>query len=596
MSNDNNSVRFAALFRGYTKRYGDFKITGENARGKKTGIVSTVDKAITQEHYARHIKGERGIGVIPLREDDTVNFAAIDLDEYPGSEKFKVHRKDGETNDEYNVRVAKEHRDWADDICIATRDVPVFPTWSKSGGLHLWLFSKTGVTARTAIDFLKNIAHHLGHADCEIFPKQTTRHSEQDTGNWINLPFFGETRNARLIERTDTGFDVLECDLDEFLDIAEQLAENVTQSWLNEENEIAAKEIGTPTEMWYDGPPCLQRLIIGDPRRIEQLQKDHDRKVRDGAFDNETAEKKSARFVEEQRKKLQPELVEGGRDKTFFNVALYLARQELQVFSGSPNETKLRSLEDAFMKVHDEWKERTGQDGLTSAELKRLAKQGNKDRWNYTCKDTPLCNFCSKAKCKKRDFGIGSRKDDFSTPIESFTIVESKPPLFFFEFEGHRVSMEGDELVNQHKFSLALVNQCHRTFPRVQQAVFDDMINDLLKAATKVAPQTGGDIRHDVGEFLLHYLERAGFDKGTGHDMKFRKSSRQMRDGEWVLFKLDNLSEYLRAKGIVLKRHELLEMIARDFGALEFNTTDEDRKSIKGWKAKPEHVSNVVNR
>lgn len=305
-----NEERFAALFRGYTRRYGDFEITGANAKGKKTGKVSTVDAQITPDHYARHVTGDRGIGVIPLCDDDaSVHFAAIDLDEYPGSEKFKVHRNDGEMDDAYKERVAKEHRDWADDICIQVRNEPILPTWSKSGGLHLWLFSKEGVPARVTIDYLKNIAHQIGFADSEIFPKQSMRYSKEDTGNWINMPFFGETRTGRMVRQTDTGFDVDEIELDRFLDVAEQYAGETTTAFLEEYNEKAVSDTGAPTEMWYDGPPCLQRLIIGNPRRIEQLEKEHERKVRDGEFDREADEKKSARYVEEQRKKLQPELV-----------------------------------------------------------------------------------------------------------------------------------------------------------------------------------------------------------------------------------------------------------------------------------------------
>ncbi|MEM9897754.1 MAG: hypothetical protein AAF742_00065 [Pseudomonadota bacterium] len=255
----------------------------------------------------------------------------------------------------------------------------------------------------------------------------------------------------------------------------------------------------------------------------------------------------------------------------------------------------MRALEDALMKVHDEWKERTGQEGLSSAELKRLAKQGNKDKWNYTCKEQPLRGFCNAKLCKKRDFGIGSRKDDLDTPIDSFTIVESMPPVYFFEYEGNRVSMEAEELVNQNNFSLALVKQCNRTFPRVQQAVFDEMINDLLKGATKVAAPSGGDLRIEVGEYLLSYLGRLAIPRGTGHDEKFRVQGRPLRDGDWVMFKAPVFRDWLKTKDVKLKSHVLLEMLRVDFGCEEFNTSNEDQKTIRGWKGNLNHISDVVN-
>jgi len=60
------------------------------------------------------------------------------------------------------------------------------------------LFCEEGASAVIATTYLANIAARLGISGCEIFPKQTGRVNEQNVGNWINLPYFGDARNAAI--------------------------------------------------------------------------------------------------------------------------------------------------------------------------------------------------------------------------------------------------------------------------------------------------------------------------------------------------------------------------------------------------------------
>ena len=60
----------------------------------------------------------------------------------------------------------------------------------KSGGAHLFLFIDGVISAKFMRSKLTNFSALLGHADCEIFPKQIELQADRgDTGNFLNLPY-----------------------------------------------------------------------------------------------------------------------------------------------------------------------------------------------------------------------------------------------------------------------------------------------------------------------------------------------------------------------------------------------------------------------
>ena len=69
-------------------------------------------------------------------------------------------------------------------------NLPLIPCSTKSGGVHLFLFTKEPVQAKLVRDKLQEWAGELGYANCEIFPKQIEIQADRgDTGNFLNLPY-----------------------------------------------------------------------------------------------------------------------------------------------------------------------------------------------------------------------------------------------------------------------------------------------------------------------------------------------------------------------------------------------------------------------
>lgn len=218
-----DAERFASLFAGYTQAYGTYAIRGSSNDGKAIGKAQTLRGEPTVELYKRHLEGQgAGLGIIMLREDNTVFFGAIDYDN-----KTMDHKK-------------AEAR-------IRELNLPLVLCRSKSGGGHFYCFTSEPVPAYVMRDRLGEWASLLGMAaTTEQFPKQTSRFDASDIGNWINLPYFNAAETNRYALALGSPLP-----LQGFLDLAEQRRQSLAQM------ETASAEA---TVLFEEGPPCLQTI------------------------------------------------------------------------------------------------------------------------------------------------------------------------------------------------------------------------------------------------------------------------------------------------------------------------------------------------
>lgn len=199
--------RFARRFAGYTKAYGTYEIKDDGSTpGKKNGKARTVAEEVTLELFEAHLRGEgKGIGILPLDDDELVRWGCIDVDDYTG---------DG--NGEKAHEFAK---------LVARKNLPLVVCRSKSGGAHCFLFLREPSDPKAVRDFLKRCTHTLGlPPDTEIFPKQVMR-EEGQIGNWLNLPYFYTERTSRYAI-DGNGAEML---LEEFLDAADAAATSIDE-------------------------------------------------------------------------------------------------------------------------------------------------------------------------------------------------------------------------------------------------------------------------------------------------------------------------------------------------------------------------------
>lgn len=220
------AARFHARFLGLDRAHGHaVPKTTAKSNGKQEAKHDTIHEPATPAHWVRHLLGEYSLGIVPVRDDATACFGAIDIDNY-------------------NLDLGKLAED------VQRAGLPLILCRTKSGGAHLYTFVTAPVPAELVRGKLMEWAVLLGHSGVEVFPKQTRLAGPNDFGSWINMPYFGgiSTQRYAVVEGKPLT-------PEQFLDLADLMA--LTPSGLKDFEPEAITEF---QEWLEEGPPCLQSL------------------------------------------------------------------------------------------------------------------------------------------------------------------------------------------------------------------------------------------------------------------------------------------------------------------------------------------------
>jgi hypothetical protein len=204
--------RFAALFVGMERAYGQWLIPANKAR--------FVKKNLELKQYEQHIEGTVGLGVVPIREDNTCLWGAIDID----------------VDDIDHAELIK---------AVRRADLPLIVCRSKSGGAHCYTFISTPARASDLRKALAGHASILGYGQSEIFPKQDIL--GDGLGSWINLPYLGGNETQRYAVDDDGN----PMSLEEFIEAAENL--KVTHT---------VKQVKAEVRDAKAMPPCIRYFQV----------------------------------------------------------------------------------------------------------------------------------------------------------------------------------------------------------------------------------------------------------------------------------------------------------------------------------------------
>jgi len=189
--------KFKQIFSGLTIAYGQYQPGDRGENGKQQGKAFIVRKAVTDELWTNHLKGEgAALGIIPITENNDCRWGCIDIDEYNFDHASLV-------------KVIRNYK------------LPLIVCRSKSGGAHVFLFTKENIPASLMQSKLKQMAIILGYEGSEIFPKQTEILVERgDTGNFLNLPYHNQMKGLRYaINDNGAG-----CTLEEFYQLYDKFS------------------------------------------------------------------------------------------------------------------------------------------------------------------------------------------------------------------------------------------------------------------------------------------------------------------------------------------------------------------------------------
>jgi hypothetical protein len=278
----------------------------------------TLREPVTVELWEQHLAGKRPLGVVPITDENLCWWGSIDVDQY-------------------DISLTKLIR------MVEQAKLPLVPVQSKSGGLHLFLFLSEPLPAKLVQQTLKDWAAQLGLAGSEVFPKQTEVLADRgDLGNWIVMPYYGDTYGDRLKPQVGLKVKGGAMTLDEFLHVAER----ARMSGDELEKVISRPKGRKAKPIFEDGPPCLQHLI--------------------------------------------PPGLKDGRKRAGFHLAIYLKRRDPDNW-----EQALRDTNYAYFKPP-----------LPEEEINGIIRSLEKKDYEYTCKQEPMASHCNAAMCRGRKFGI----------------------------------------------------------------------------------------------------------------------------------------------------------------------------------------------
>ena len=216
---------FRKIFAGLKRAHGCTYVDKKGADGLKVKGKSFVKREIvTDKHWEDHLNGiEPSLGIIPINEDNECRWGCIDVDKYTLDHK----------------EILKKIDQYA---------IPLSVCRSKSGGAHIFLFTTDFVPAKLMRDKLMSVSAVLGFGNAEVFPKQIELKSQDDTGNFLNLPYF----NCKNSTRYAYDLQGRAVTIDAFLN-------GVKVSALTPK-ELQDLKIQRPPSEFDDGPPCLESL------------------------------------------------------------------------------------------------------------------------------------------------------------------------------------------------------------------------------------------------------------------------------------------------------------------------------------------------
>ena len=231
--------RFKNIFTGLERAHGVTIVEDTNGNGTKVKGKSFVKRqSVTDELWQKHLDGIENLGIIPINDNNQCRWGCIDIDSYAGFDHKKLIDK------------------------ITNMKLPLIVCRSKSGGAHVFLFTSDYVSAKLMRDKLVQIRAVLGYGNSEVFPKQTELKSQDDTGNFLNLPYFNYKNSVRYAFKENGEA----ATLDDFFALH-------ASNYLDPDT-LQQLEIKRPETKYSDGPPCIELMSenkIGEGGRNNAL-------------------------------------------------------------------------------------------------------------------------------------------------------------------------------------------------------------------------------------------------------------------------------------------------------------------------------------
>lgn len=457
--------KLMTLFRGSSKAHGVYTqvLDKDPLKKKVKGKALTISMAPTLKKWIEHVEGRVGLGIIPINEENRCWWGVLDID--------------GEVD---HISLQKR---------IQALELPLVECYSKSKSAHCFLFLENPTDAESIRSILEEMASKLGVAGCEIFPKQNTLNVEKgDLGNWLNMPYFNNTRKG--VRLRDGKLE--ELDLPEFLEYA--YSKRLSQEDWNKLIGHIQKSIDELETVLEGAPPCIQYIL-----------------------------------------KTQG-ICEGTRNKLMYNIAIYCKKKYPEdIFA------------DKVKEIHDQF----AQDPLSIKELNQIIDSVKGKEYRYQCKDGMLKQFCNSSICVERENGIDF-STEIKTIKNATRILTTPPIYAVeVELESERPSkvyVTTDQLFRQDLFRKECSEQLHKTFLPLSAKQWNQMSTSIINNAINQDPPYDMMEESQLYFALIDYL--ANRLQGTPIALEQEEGVYHNKNEHQIYFKLSGFRSYLIRRGV----------------------------------------------
>lgn len=450
---------FHELFAGRDDVYGTYDLSATPLPGEKRGgQARTVHGPVTRELFEDHLNGIQSIGIVPIMKDDTCNWFAIDVDSYGSDIHHKLARK------------------------IDILGLPLLLCNTKSGGAHLYCFLKKPTSAKNARAAAATFIRVLDLPEnTEVFPKQET---SEGSGNWINLPYFGKTRQYMGTDGQQ------ELSLREFESAATNKSVWPSELPTSEKAKEVLQEENVPSDH-SQAPPCIQDMFRFGVR-------------------------------------------EGSRNNALMHMGVYFKR-------AFPDDWEDR-LSDVNHRVFDE-PLRWGETSALIASLQKTDYQYKcKDQPMVSMCDASLCK-----KMRFGIGEVDPNKDDkLNWHIDSLRQIGDREPVYIAMINGKEVRLSPDQLMSFNQFAKAVMIKLRIMPTQVKGPEFANIISRVMATMEyEDAPDAVNSDTQLIASFKSWVAEMMDDDGGSTLSLNNGIPYYDF-DQKMVIFRPDDFFNYLR--------------------------------------------------
>jgi len=410
---------------------------------------------------------------------------------------------------------------------IDRNELPMIPFRSKSGGLHIYIFFNDFVDTVEAIALTKKLAMVLSVNQFVKEASKTRSHALEIFPKQSRKGKMGSWINLPYYNAVDEPTQVALTGTKELsLDDAMTLIKDRATTI----ERLRATVEGLP---FSDAPPCLQTIYMLD------------------------AVKKNE-----------------GRNNYLFSWGAYFKKKDEMSF-----ETELYKINDALSEpIKDEELENTV-----------LSSLRRKD-YNYMCKQSPCVNFCNRAECKLREYGVG-KVDGFFSGLEFGQLTQYKQDKPYYEWE---VKQQGEEnykklrftneadIIRQDSFLQLCFRELHVLPVKLQIPAWFKIVNQSLESIDSIEVEAQYDTSPIIllKRYIYEFLEERAKARTRNDIMSKRVYFNDKLQEYW--FRTTDLMEFLVVnKNFKTVDPNIISATLRDIGCVRRQVKTEKRTSIR---------------